>query len=155
MAVNDDMGMEFAAISEADVGLDDAVGADLDVLAKLGLWGDDGGGVNHALLEDAILSAGKKRACFDGGFCELPLAVKIETKAGKVAVRPLVGSDHGQGVFASNGIEVVGLADDGFEVDVGFVDELVPVEVLDGGDVFLAHLDKLLLEVAFDLADAA
>ncbi len=67
---------------------------------------------------------------------------------------PLIGSDHGEGVFAPNTVEVVALADDGFEVDVGFVDELVPVEVLDGGDVFLAHLEELLLEVALDLADA-
>lgn len=72
-----------------------------------------------------------------------------------MAVRPLVGCNHGQGVFVPDGIEVVGLADDGLEIDVGFIDELVPVEVLDGGDVFLAHLDELLLEVALDLADAS
>lgn len=72
-----------------------------------------------------------------------------------MGVGPLIGRDHGEGVFSANAIEVVGFANSGFEVDVCFVDELVPVEVLDGGDVFLAHLDKLLLEVALDLADAA
>lgn len=66
-------------------------------------------------------------------------------------MRPLVGRDHGEDVFSANAVEVVGFADGGFEVDVGFVDELVPIEVLDGGDVFLAHLEELLLEVALDL----
>ena len=37
MAVNDDVGVELAAVSEADVGLDDAVGADFDILAQFGL----------------------------------------------------------------------------------------------------------------------
>ena len=67
---------------------------------------------------------------------------------------PLLGGDHGEGVFSANTVEVVDLANNRLEVDIGFVDELVPVEVFDGGDVFLPHLDELLLKVAFDLADA-
>lgn len=67
---------------------------------------------------------------------------------------PLVGCDHGKGVFSTNTIEVVDLSDNRLKVDIGFINELVPVEVLDGGNVFLAHLDELLLEIALDLADA-
>lgn len=111
--------------------------------------------MDHDALAHGIPSVGKKRACFDAGLGEFPLAIHVEAEAGEVAVRPLVGSNHGEGVFIPDGIKVVGLADHGFEIDVGFVDELVPIEVLDGGDVFLAHLDELLLEVALDLADAA
>ncbi len=37
VAMNDDVRMELASISEADVGLDDAVGADFDVVAEFGL----------------------------------------------------------------------------------------------------------------------
>lgn len=38
VAVNDDVGVERAAVSQAHVGLDDTIGADFDVLAKFGLW---------------------------------------------------------------------------------------------------------------------
>ena len=82
------------------------------------------------------------------------MAVEIEPKAGKVGVWPLIGSNHGEGVFSTNAVEVVGVAYGGLEVNVGLVDQLVPVEVLDGGDVFFAHLDEFLLEVALDLGDA-
>ena len=67
---------------------------------------------------------------------------------------PLVGGNHGEGIFSPDAVEVVGLADGGLEVDVGFVDEFVPVKVLNGGGVFFAHLDELLLQIALDLGDA-
>ena len=37
LAVNDDVGMKLAAVAEGDIGLDDAVGADLDVGSDLGV----------------------------------------------------------------------------------------------------------------------
>lgn len=89
------------------------------------------------------------------GSDEFELAVDVEAEGGEVLLEPGFGVDHGEHVSPAGPVEVVGLADDGFEVDVGFVGEFVPVEVVDGGDVLLADFDELLLEVAFDLGDAA
>lgn len=72
---------------------------------------------------------------------EFELSINIEAKTGKVFLKPLVGGDHGEKVASTSMVKVVFLADDRFEVDVGFVSEFVPVEVGDGGDVFFADLD--------------
>jgi hypothetical protein len=37
---------------------------------------------------------------------------------------------------------MVSLADDGLEVDIRFVDQLVPIEMIDGCEVFLADLSR-------------
>ena len=60
-------------------------------------------------------------------------------------MRPLVGGDHGKDVSTTNTVKVIRFADDRFEIYVCFIDELVPVKMLDGGNILLPHLDKLLL----------
>ena len=56
-------------------------------------------------------------------------------------------------VFAPHGIEVINLSDNRLKVDLGFVNEFVPVEMLDGRDVLLAHFLELQLQVTFDLTN--
>lgn len=58
---------------------------------------------------------------------------------------PLVGRDHGKSIFTTNTVKVIGFANNRFEIDIGFIDELIPVKVLNCGDIFFTHLDKLLL----------
>ena len=60
-------------------------------------------------------------------------------------MRPLIRGNHGEGVFIANPVEVVGLSDGGFKVDIGFVNELVPIKMFNGRDVFFAHFNELLL----------
>lgn len=155
--MDDDVGVEAAAFSEGDVGLDDAEGADFDVVADFCIGRDDCGRMNgHGGLADVgDAFVAKKIACVNTSLDELPLAVEVEAEGGEVFLGPLVGSDHGEDVLLAHAVEVVGFADGGFELDVGLVDELVPVEVLDGGDVFPAHFLELVAEVFFDLAEAA
>lgn len=60
MAVDDDVGVELAAVAEGDVGLDDAVGSDFDFGADFGVWGDDRGGVNHAFDQRSVADSSEK-----------------------------------------------------------------------------------------------
>ena len=152
--VDDDVAFQLHVLTERNTRTDDAVGADFNILSDFGAGGDDSGGVDRVALGIPNLLVRKKRACFHAGFGEFPLTINIEAEAREMTVRPLVGPDHRESVFAPNAVEVVGLADNRLEIDLGFVNELVPVEVLDGGDVLLADFHQLLLEIAFDLADA-
>lgn len=68
---------------------------------------------------------------------------------------PLIRRDHGEGVLVANPVEMVGLSDGRLEVNVCFVDKLVPIKMLNSCDVFFAHFDELLLQISFDLADAS
>ena len=52
-------------------------------------------------------------------------------------------------------VEVVELTDDWFEVNICFVEELVPIELVDGFDVLLPHFDELLLEFTLNLTNAS
>ena len=69
-------------------------------------------------------------------------------------VVPFGGADHRQELSPAHFVEMIDLADNGFEVNVGLVDQLVPVEMVDGGEVFLADLGELLLELPFHLGNA-
>jgi hypothetical protein len=51
--------------------------------------------------------------------------------------------------------QVVKLANDGFETEVGLADDLVPVEGINDAKVFFAQLNELLLQVTLDAGDAA
>lgn len=62
---------------------------------------------------------------------------------------PFLGADHGEEFAAADFVEVVGLADDWFKVDVCLVDQFVPVEVINGGEVFLTEFGEFLLEFPF------
>ena len=72
-----------------------------------------------------------------------------------MSVGPLVRFDHRESVDSANAVEMVDLPGHWFKINVCFVDQFVPVEVLDGCDVFLPHLDQLLLQVTLDLTNAA
>ena len=63
--------------------------------------------------------------------------------------------DHGKEICTTNPIKMIGFAHNRFEIDVGLIDKLVPVKMLDCGNILFAHLDKLLLKLALDLADTA
>ena len=67
---------------------------------------------------------------------------------------PLGGADHAELVTGGHAVEVIHFADDGFEADVAFVDEFVPVEGVDDFEVAFAEFDEFLLEFALDAADA-
>ena len=48
------MAVQHTVIAERDVSSDNAVRADPDIFSKLGLWRNDGGGVNHVVSFKAI-----------------------------------------------------------------------------------------------------
>jgi hypothetical protein len=51
---NHHVAMQHAVIAERNVSSDNAVRADPDIFSKLGLWRNDGGGVNHVVSFKAI-----------------------------------------------------------------------------------------------------
>jgi hypothetical protein len=157
MSMDDDVGVEFTVVAQGDVSLDHAEGTDFGIFTDLSIGRNDGAGVDgHRGLADIGHSfVAKKIARVNTSLNQLPLAVEIEAEAGEVFLGPLIGSDHGKDVFLTDAIEVVSLAHDGFELDIGLINELVPVEVFDGADVLLPHFGEFLMEVTLDLAEAA
>lgn len=88
------------------------------------------------------------------GLDDLPLAVHVEADGGEVFLTPLIGGNHGEHLASADIVEVIDAADDGLELDFSLVNELVPVEVVDGGEVGLSDFLELLLKVALDLGNA-
>jgi len=49
---------------------------------------------------------------------------------------------------------MIGFSNNRFEMNLRFVNELVPVKMFNCCDVFFANFDELFLQVAFNLADS-
>lgn len=60
VAVNHDVGVELAAVPQADVGFDDAIGANFGVGAYLCVRRDDSGGMDHADVQRSVTSSSVK-----------------------------------------------------------------------------------------------
>ena len=90
-----------------------------------------------------------------GNGLQFPLSVDIEPHGGEVFVVPLVRGDHGKQFAATDFIEVVDLADDGLEVYIRLVNEFVPVEMIDRGQVGLTNFGEFLLQLSFHLGNTA
>ena len=86
---------------------------------------------------------------------DFPLAVHVKADGGEVFLAPFVRRDHGEEAAAAHFVEVVGLADDWLELDVCLIDELVPIEVVDGFQVNFPDFLEFLLQIPLDLGNPA